>query len=125
MTFETVLTLVATSPHPPLQSKQIQQVMDVLLAAGATCADPVWLQDGVAADVFLTNLPPVQTAELAEASLSGAAVDCIAQPRIHRQKKLLIADMDSTIIHQECLDELAASADLHNRVNAWHKLQLQ
>lgn len=118
MTFETVLTLVATSPHPPLQSKQIQQVMDALSTAGARCADPVWLQDGIAADLFLTNLPPVQAADLAEASLSGAAVDCIAQPRTHRQKKLLIADMDSTIIHQECLDELADAAGLKAEISA-------
>src|SRR5258707_11400156 len=39
--------------------------------------------------------------------LEGASIDCIAQPVEHRRKTLLIADMESTIIEQEMLDEIA------------------
>jgi phosphoserine phosphatase len=43
-------------------------------------------------------------------------VDIVVQPAAHRRKKLLVADMDSTIIGQECIDELADFAGLKERV---------
>jgi phosphoserine phosphatase len=57
------------------------------------------------------------TAALAPA-LGGAAVDVIVQPAKTRAKKLLIADMDSTIIGQECIDELADFAGLKSEISA-------
>jgi phosphoserine phosphatase len=115
MDFENVLTVVATSPHPPLLRKQIQAVAEGLQAAGAQTADPIWLDEGIAADVFFSGSVGIEKIETA---LAGAAVDCILQPVQHRRKKLLIADMDSTIIHQECLDELADAAGLKAEISA-------
>lgn len=115
MDFENVLTVVATSPHPPLLRKQIQAVAGILQAAGAHTSEPVWLDKGIAADIFFSGTVGV---EKVEAALAGAAVDCILQPVQHRRKKLLIADMDSTIIHQECLDELADAAGLKAEISA-------
>lgn len=115
MDFENVLTVVATSPHPPLLRKQIQAVAEVLQAAGAQTSAPVWLDEGIAADIFFTGSANVESVE---AALDSAAVDCIIQPVQYRRKKLLIADMDSTIIHQECLDELADAAGLKAEISA-------
>jgi len=43
-------------------------------------------------------------------------VDVVVQPAGNRRKKLFLADMDSTMIGQECIDELADYADLKNQV---------
>ncbi len=67
-----------------------------------------WLAPGEALDL---TLPPAVDRLLAEArlrgALDGAAADIVVQPAGGRRKKLLIADMDSTMIDQECIDELA------------------
>ena len=48
--------------------------------------------------------------------LQRLAIDLIVQPQAGRQKKMLLADMDSTMIEQECIDELAAEAGVGPRV---------
>lgn len=73
--------------------------------------------DGVAVDTFLEAddlavLRPVVTGLLA-----GKAVDFCLQPAIGRRKRLLIADMDSTIINVECIDELADFAGVKAQVS--------
>jgi phosphoserine phosphatase len=50
--------------------------------------------------------------------IAAAPVDIIVQPAAHRRKRLLIADMDSTIIGQECIDELADFAGLKAEISA-------
>jgi phosphoserine phosphatase len=50
--------------------------------------------------------------------IGGEPVDVVIQPHKGRRKKLLIADMDSTMICQECIDELADYAGLKSRVAA-------
>ncbi|MGC9419186.1 MAG: phosphoserine phosphatase SerB, partial [Rhodovulum sp.] len=50
------------------------------------------------------------------ADLQGESVDLALQPAQGRRKRLLIADMDSTMIGQECIDELAAEAGIGPRV---------
>jgi phosphoserine phosphatase len=104
--------LVATPPHPPLQGKQIQQVGAALRAAGASVGEPLWLAEAIAADLPFDGIAPQQARDVAEAVLVGQAVDAIAQMAPQRRKKLLLADMDSTIIEQECLDELADAVGL-------------
>ncbi|MCB1490993.1 MAG: phosphoserine phosphatase SerB [Rhodobiaceae bacterium] len=50
--------------------------------------------------------------------MGGAPVDVAIVPAGHRRKRLLIADMDSTMIEQECIDELAGALGLKERVAA-------
>ena len=49
-------------------------------------------------------------------SLSSEPVDIIVQPILHRRKSLFVADMDSTMIGQECIDELAAELRVKQKV---------
>ena len=51
-------------------------------------------------------------------SLAGGPVDVVVQPVAHRRKRLLLADMDSTMIGQECIDELADHAGFKAHVAA-------
>jgi len=53
-----------------------------------------------------------------EAETPGAGADWAITPKANRKKRLLISDMDSTIIGQECLDELADFAGLKAEVSA-------
>ncbi len=59
---------------------------------------------------------PRSLEERLRARLMGLAIDVAVLPLAGRRKKLLIADMDSTIIGQECIDELAAEAGVGDEV---------
>lgn len=70
--------------------------------------DAIWLDPGVAAEFPISDVP----ANLWEVwqGLQGLCVDLVVQKAEGRKKRLLIADMDSTMIQQECIDELADEA---------------
>ena len=76
-----------------------------------------WLDEGVAADLFFSA--PLDAVRAAfRAALAGEPIDVIVQSAPHRAKRLLVADMDSTLIGQEGVDELAAVAGVGGRVAA-------
>ena len=77
----------------------------------------VWLSQGYAFDVPFTG-EPRDVLALARAAAKDAAADINVVPADRRRKKLLVADMDSTIIGCECLDEIAAMAGFGPRVAA-------
>jgi phosphoserine phosphatase len=74
-----------------------------------------WLDEGVAADLAFSAPLDAVRAALGEA-LADEPVDVIVQTASHRAKRLLVADMDSTLIGQEGVDELAAVAGVGDRV---------
>ena len=72
-----------------------------------------WVEEGDAADLGIVDRDAVRLA------LEGwEGVDVVVQPAGDREKKLLVADMDSTIIGQECIDELADYAGLKPQIAA-------
>ncbi len=73
-----------------------------------------WLEPEVALDVW-HDTPLTEIAALQQA-LMEQRTDVITQPAAHRRKKLLIADMDSTLIEQECIDEMAAALGLKEQI---------
>ncbi len=86
-----------------------------------------WLHPGLAVDILFAAPTPKsgRTVDLIKnltgelRGLIGATpVDVIVQPQDGRRKKLLVADMDSTMIGQECIDELADYASVKDRVAA-------
>ncbi|SER10967.1 phosphoserine phosphatase [Sphingobium sp. YR768] len=91
----------------------IAQGVDRLRDAGCQPGDVAWLDEGKAADLFFA-VDPVA----ARAALTGIGdkVDVIVQPVAGREKKLLIADMDSTMITVECIDELADYAGIKPQI---------
>ncbi|MCG7572504.1 phosphoserine phosphatase SerB [Phaeobacter sp. CNT1-3] len=76
--------------------------------------DAVWLSADEAAEFTLETKPGNQWDVWADLQTLG--VDLIVQPLEGRRKKMLLADMDSTMIQQECIDELAAEAGIGERV---------
>ena len=76
--------------------------------------DAVWLAPDEAAEFEIATAPDNQWGVWED--LQSGSVDLVVQPAGLRRKKLLIADMDSTMIEQECIDELAAEAGVGERV---------
>ncbi|MBB5754999.1 phosphoserine phosphatase SerB [Prosthecomicrobium pneumaticum] len=78
------------------------------------------LDEGRAVDLLFTAAPAeaAAIAGLLEAIVADDPVDVIVQPLASRRKRLLIADMDSTMIGQECIDELADMVGLKPHVAA-------
>lgn len=77
---------------------------------------PRWLNPGIAVEFDLPARPADQWAVWE--TLQAEGVDLAVQPRAGRAKRLLIADMDSTMIGQECIDELADLAGFGPQVAA-------
>ena len=71
-----------------------------------------------AADLFFAESDSAAAKARLAAALDGEGVDAIVQPAEGRLKRLLLADMDSTLIQQECVDELAARAGIGAKVAA-------
>jgi len=79
----------------------------------------LWLAEGLACDLHLPpNSDAAAAARAVREAVAGAPVDAVVQHAEGRRKRLLLADMDSTIIDQECIDELAAEVGLKDRVAA-------
>ena len=98
-----VATLLTHPDRPVLERVTVESLRN---AWGG--GDSVWLDPGVAAEFTLDALP-VNRWEVWEA-MQSLRVDLILQAFEGRKKRLLIADMDSTMIEQECIDELADEA---------------
>jgi phosphoserine phosphatase len=81
---------------------------------------PDWLAPGIACDLLFDGLDPDQADAAARTALGSAfdrpAIDVVAQPAAERRKRLLVADMESTIIANEMLDELADFLGIRNQV---------
>ena len=110
------------SPVATLISHPSRRLLSAALLGKATRHLPVrieWLAEATACDLVPEH--PVSAAELEEslrAALASEPVDVVVQEAAGRRKKVLLADMDSTMIDQECIDELADEVGLKARVAA-------
>jgi len=98
-----IATLLTNPAHPVLERATVEALRN---AWGG--GDAVWLDPGVAAE-FALPMVPGNLWQVWQ-GLQELGVDLVVQPALGRRKRLLLADMDSTMIEQECIDELAAEA---------------
>ena len=110
-----VATLICNPANPALDSTIIDGARAVLPSPGRA----QWLFDEVAADIPFTGSDDIGAivTRLREAR-GDLPIDIVVQPQALRRKKLFLADMDSTMIGQECIDELADFAGLKAHVAA-------
>jgi phosphoserine phosphatase len=108
--------LMSSRANPILDQAILAQAAAVLPHPGA----PRWLDSGIAAEIAFASpdAPPADITARLRAVIGGRPVDVAVLPQAHRRKKLLLADMDSTMIEQECIDELAAFVGLKEKVSA-------
>jgi phosphoserine phosphatase len=110
-----VATLICNPVNPALDSTIVDGARAVLPSPGPAR----WLFDEVAVDIPFTGSEDIGAivARL-RAARGDLPIDIVVQPQALRRKKLLLADMDSTMIGQECIDELADFAGLKAHVAA-------
>ncbi|MFD2234633.1 phosphoserine phosphatase SerB [Phaeospirillum tilakii] len=113
---DNVLTLIAGHGLPGLDGSLVSEVRGALRALGAEVGQPDWLSPERACDLAFTGLAPAEGDAIAQRILEGWPVDAIAQPQAGRRKRLLVADMDSTMVTGETLDELADFAGIKDRI---------
>jgi len=104
-----------------LVSAHGEALIDERLLAGLAAALPLArterLDGAVAVDLFAEAADPRKLEADIRAGLGEARIDILVQPATGRRKSLFLADMDSTMIGQECIDELAAFVGLKEMVS--------
>ena len=106
-----VVTLLTNPETPVLERVTVESLRNAWGGGEAR-----WLDPGVAAEFDLEQVPQNRW-EVWE-GLQALRVDMVVQRAEGRKKRLLIADMDSTMIRQECIDELADEAGVGPQVSA-------
>ena len=106
-----VITLIANPDRRDLSPGLVDSLRN---AWGG--GNDVWLAPDEAAEFAVQQVPSNQWEVWQDCQNMG--IDMVVQPLDGRRKKMLLADMDSTLIQQECIDELAAEAGVGDRVAA-------
>ena len=116
-----VATLISNPAAPSLDAAAIERAHRALPSAQA----PAWLDPGIAADIPFAGSQEHKEAngkralaDRVRAALTGVAADVVLQPASGRRKRLFLTDMDSTMIGQECIDELADYVGVKRQVAA-------
>lgn len=110
------MAYTATLIGTPGRASIDDRLADAAASAVGTAARS-WLCEGDALDIPLPpETMPGEVHAALRSAIDGAPVDIAVLPTTRRRKKILIADMDSTMIDQECIDELADEVGLKDRV---------
>ena len=110
-----VATLVANPAAPTLTGAVVDGAARVL----GHGTERTILARGIAADLLVpAGLEGPQAEAALRAALAAEPIDIVVQPLATRRKRLFLADMDSTMIGQECIDELAEYVGLKAEVSA-------
>jgi phosphoserine phosphatase len=110
-----VLSLIAAESKAPLTARIVEEACRALDAAKADSGPPDWLSPDEACDIPFTGNTD-GALQAVRAALRSIPIDVNAVPAGFRRKLLLLADMDSTLIEQECIDELAAEMGIGPQV---------
>ncbi|GJL85642.1 MAG: phosphoserine phosphatase SerB [Micavibrio sp.] len=114
-----VITLVASEGNPDISKSHIKEMEKIIGFYNFKWeGKPEWLAKGRAVDLGLAARPQSALMSHLREFCADDKIDVFASPVENRQKKLLVADMDSTIIEEETLDELAAYAGLKEEIVA-------
>jgi len=98
---------------------RLNNAANALENLGAKAESVRWLDDqNQACDLFFDHLGPAQAEAALRPIFAELPIDLFVQQTAHRRKSLLVADMDSTMIAEESLDELAAHLGLRDKIAA-------
>ncbi|MFL6800174.1 MAG: phosphoserine phosphatase SerB, partial [Sphingomicrobium sp.] len=108
----TVMAIATLIAAGRLDDRLVDRALGLLREVDSKASFSHWIDEGDAADLRFSG--DLKSARWALSSVEG--VDVVVQPDELRWKRLLVADMDSTVIGQECIDELADYAGLKTEV---------
>lgn len=101
------LVLISDPARPALDAETVQRAAEILWSNGGSVGAPDWLAPGIACEIAFDGRPQ---------ALSLPGVDAVILPTANRRKRLLVADMESTMIENEMLDELADFLGLRDKI---------
>ncbi len=101
------VTLIANPALPRLSDGTVTSARWALEDAGAAGGEPEWLSPQVACDIPFAGGDPGRAREAVKTSVGRLPVDVVVTGAQNRRKQLLVADMESTIIRNEMVDDLA------------------
>ncbi|MEP3525930.1 MAG: phosphoserine phosphatase SerB [Hyphomicrobiales bacterium] len=107
-----VTTLISDPKNPQITGEIIGMVADALDRMIVVS----WLDEQAACD-FDLNANEVERIQALAPQLNALKIDCAIQKTSERRKTVLVADMDSTMIEQECIDELADAIGIKDKVS--------
>lgn len=110
--FDHVLTLIAAPNAVPLSATLVEQLSNEVHRLGGLPGTLDWLALDRACDLPFRDLDGCRAEAAARQLVGKHAVDVVVQPVVDRKKRLLVADMEATLIRNEMLDELADYAGL-------------
>lgn len=117
MTF--VLTFVAASKNNPLNERHIKDTAKIAAAYNVKAnPKPEWLAEDKAADLEISGEGGAAMLAQIRDMLETDKIDLFINPHANRRKKLLLADMDSTIVAGETLDDMAEFAGIKDMIAA-------
>lgn len=111
-----VLSLIVDPAVAGLDERLAATIVGAIEALGARTGAPDWLSPGVACEIPFAGVDRNSADAGARKALDGAPVDIVVQPAAGRRKSLLVSDMESTIIENEMVDDLAAFVGAHEQV---------
>ncbi|MEG3619986.1 phosphoserine phosphatase SerB [Magnetovibrio sp. PR-2] len=115
---DNVLTLITHPDDRTLSSADVDLARKALNELGTETSGPDWLADHEACDIAFENVSHAEAEATVRQALDNLPIDVIAQTTLRRKKKLIIADMDSTIVNGETLDDLAEFAGVKDKISA-------
>ena len=105
-----VLCLIANPANPVLTSELMQTLHRTI------GGEINWLHNEIACEIINPDAPDVVGID--RSAVEDMPVDIALVPQLERRKKLLFADMDSTMIEQECIDEMADALGIKPEIAA-------
>lgn len=105
-----VITILSDLSKHPITKDLINELKDKLDVSDIKC-----LSEDAAYDLYCGNIDGAEA--IIQQVTSNQPIDYVIQSTDNRKKKMLISDMDSTIINQECIDELADFAGFKEKVS--------
>lgn len=112
-----ILTLVASDKKKPVTKKHIKEISKIAEFYNISITGSVdWLSKDIAVDIILSDKPQKSLIAHLRDFFTEDRIDFFVTKPGKRRKKLLMADMDSTIVESETLDELAAFAGIKDQI---------
>ncbi len=113
---QNVVTLITNPEDKILDEAVINKAFMALERKGGKIINMSWLAQHEACDIFFDSIDIQSARDILSEKLEPLCVDFIVQENNNRKKKMLISDMDSTIIQQECIDEIAEKFGIKDKI---------
>lgn len=107
-----VVVLLCNPARPTLDAAIVQSAREILRAGGANTGAANWLAEDIACEIPFDGPVPAGS----ETGMAMTGIDAVILPAEGRRKKLLVADMESTMIENEMLDELADFLGIREKI---------